>query len=114
MTREELIETGIYVPEAFDEECKARFLIGQKILFAYTLSNGQIRPELAEISAQNGLLAHWLRYVCAEPQPVPNDMLRSSKKKGNMLQITDYAFNVLNLCPTCITKETFLKIFKYD
>lgn len=114
MTREELIELGIYVPEAFDEECKARFLIGQKILFVYTLSNGQIRPELAEISAQNGLLAYWLRYVCAEPQPIPNDMLRSSKKKSNVLQIRDYAFNVLNLCSISITKETFLKIFKYD
>ena len=114
MTREELMEIGIYVPEAFDEECKARFLVGQKILFAYTLRDGQIRPELAEISAQNGLLAHWLRYVCAEPQPVPNDMLLSSKKKSNVLQIRDYAFNVLNLCPISITKDTFLKIFKYD
>lgn len=114
MTREELMEIGVYVPEAFDEECKARFLVGQKILFTYTLSDGQIRPELAEISAQNGLLAYWLRYIGAKPQPVSNDMLRSSKKKGNVLQITDYAFNVLNLCPICITKETFLKIFKYD
>lgn len=114
MTREELMEIGIYVPEVFDEECKARFLVGQKILFAYTLRDGQICPELAEISAQNGLLAHWLRYVCTEPQPVPNDMLRSSKKKGNVLQIRDCAFKILDLCPISITKEAFLKIFKYD
>lgn len=60
MTREELMEIGVYIPEVFDEECKARFLIGQKILFAYTLSDGQIRPELAEISDRNGLLAYWL------------------------------------------------------
>ena len=41
-------------------------------------------------------------------------MLQSSKKKGNVLQIRDCAFKILDLCPISITKDTFLKIFKYD
>lgn len=53
MTREELLELGIYTPTRFSEQIELRLKLGQKVLFKYPWTTNRYRTILVSISHSN-------------------------------------------------------------
>lgn len=53
MTREELLNLGIYAPTRFSEQIELRLKLGQKVLFKHPISNSIYRTILVSMDYSN-------------------------------------------------------------